>query len=165
MMTGAAYAQALYELADAQEQVTAISRYLTENPDYQALLDCGALSVRETDGMITELFGQTLPSAVLQLMARRRHTYLWTEFAAEMERLADREHGIIPAEIRTAVPLSEELQEKIKTALSRRTGKQIKLKVILDPNVLGGISIQAEGLFWDGTLREQLRRLQTVLKK
>ena len=165
-MTGAAYAKALFDLAGDREsdRAAAISEYLTNNPDYQELLDCGALSAKETDELITQAFGESLTSAVLKLMARKRQVYLWSEFATEMERLTDLHNGILQALVKTAVPLSPSLEEGLIGALEQRTGKKIKLNITVEPELLGGISVLADGIYWDGTLREQLQQLQAALK-
>ena len=165
-MTGAAYAKALFELAGEQEEqnITAADTILKEYPDYRRMLDCGMLSAKEGDKLISEVFGDSLTSSVLKMMARKRQMYLWEEFATEMKGLLDAHRNILCAKVVTAVPLSEFLQKRLTDALEKRTGKTVKLDITEDKSVLGGISIQAEGLYWDGTLREQLLKMQTALK-
>ena len=43
------------------------------------------------------------------------------------------------AEVRSAIPLTDDQQTRLAAALANATGKQVKLKVIVDPTVLGGI--------------------------
>ncbi len=165
-MTGAGYAKALYELSGEQEEqnIAAVGTLLKEHPEYRRMLDCGVLSAKEGDELIAEAFGDTLTSAVLKMMARKRQLYLWEDFAAEMQVLLDAHRNILRAKVVTAVPLSDSLQQRLIDALEKRTGKTVKLEITEDKSVLGGISIQAEGLYWDGTLREQLLKMQTALK-
>lgn len=165
-MTGADYAKALFELSGEQEEqnIIAAEQLLQEHPDYRRMLDCGMLSAKETDALITEAFGDSVTSSVLKMMARKRQLYLWEDFTAEMGILLDKHRNVLRAKVVTARPLSEQLKEKLIFALNQKTGKNIVLEITEDPTVLGGISIQADGLFWDGTLREQLHQMSTVLK-
>lgn len=165
-MTGADYAKALFELSGEQEEqnIIAAEQILREHPDYRRMLDCGMLSAKETDALISEAFGDSVTSGVLKMMARKRQLYLWEDFVIQMGVLLDQHRNVLRAKVVTARPLSEQLKEKLARALSQKTGKTVMLEITEDPTVLGGISIQAEGLFWDGTLREQLRQMSTVLK-
>ncbi len=165
-MTGAAYAKALFELAGEQEEqnIREADTLLKEHPEYRRMLGCGVLSAKEGDELISEAFGDSLTSAVLKMMARKRQLYLWEDFVSEMQVLLDAHRGILRAKVVTAVPLSNSLHTHLINALEKRTGKTVKLDITEDKSVLGGISIQAEGLYWDGTLREQLKQMQTALK-
>ena len=64
------------------------------------------------------------------------------------------------AEVRSAVPLDVAQQERLATALSRATGKQIEVKVIVDENVLGGIVARIGDTVIDGTIRRRLAQLK-----
>ncbi|MBE7042555.1 MAG: ATP synthase F1 subunit delta [Ruminococcaceae bacterium] len=165
-MTGAAYAKALFELAGEQEEqnITAVGTLFQEQPEYRRMLDCGVLTAKEGDELISEAFGDTLTAAVLKMMARKRQLYMWEDFAAEMKVLLDAHRNILRAKVVTAVPLSHSLEERLIQALEKRTGKTVQLEITVDESVLGGISVQADGIYWDGTLREQLQQMQTALK-
>ena len=165
-MTGAAYAKALFKLSGEQEEqnIREADTLLKEHPEYGRMLDCGVLSAKEGDELISEAFGNTLTSSVLKMMARKRQMYLWKEFTAEMKVLLDSHRNMLRAKVVTAVPVSESLQKRLTEVLEKRTGKRVILEINEDKSVLGGISIQADGIYWDGTLREQLQQMQTALK-
>ena len=165
-MTGAAYAKALFELSGEQEEQNMIGAdtLLKENPEYRRMLDCGVLSAKEGDRLISKAFGDTLTSSVLKMMARKRQLYLWEDFVVEMRVLLNKHRNILCAKVVTAVPLSDLLQKRLIHALEKRTGKTVTLEITQDKSVIGGISVQAEGIYWDGTLREQLIKMQTALK-
>ena len=63
------------------------------------------------------------------------------------------------AEVRTAVPLTEDQQDRLKAALTNATGKQVNLKVIVDPSVLGGIIATVGDTVIDGSVRTRLDQL------
>lgn len=77
-------------------------------------------------------------------------------FHEERERAA----GILPAEIATAAPLSEELKHRAGLALERATGKRIRLSSRTDPSLIGGAVTKVGSVVYDGSLRTRLDRLR-----
>jgi F-type H+-transporting ATPase subunit delta len=67
------------------------------------------------------------------------------------------------AEVRTAVNLSATQRERLTAALNKATGKQVELKVVLDPSVLGGIVAQVGDTVIDGSVRYRLHQLKQAL--
>ncbi len=64
------------------------------------------------------------------------------------------------AEVRTALPLDEGQRNRLAEALAAATGKQIELKVIIDPTVLGGLVARVGDTVIDGTVRHRLDQLR-----
>ncbi len=64
------------------------------------------------------------------------------------------------AEVRSAVALDDVQQQRIAEALSRATGKQVEVKVIVDESVLGGIVATVGDTVIDGTVRHRLDQLK-----
>ena len=71
--------------------------------------------------------------------------------------------GISLAEVRTAVPLDEEHRRQLAEALSANLGKQVEVKVIVDPTVLGGVVARIGDTVIDGTVRHRLEQLREAL--
>ena len=46
------------------------------------------------------------------------------------------------AEVRTAVPLSDDQRARLAEALGKAAGAPVELKVVIDPSVLGGVVAQ-----------------------
>jgi F-type H+-transporting ATPase subunit delta len=72
--------------------------------------------------------------------------------------VAEREHEV--AEVRTAVPLSQTDVDRLTEALSRATRKNVEVKVVIDPDVMGGIVTKMGDLVIDGTVRHRLDQLR-----
>jgi F-type H+-transporting ATPase subunit delta len=64
------------------------------------------------------------------------------------------------AEVRTAVALTEDQQTRLRAALANATGKQVNLKVIVDPSVLGGIVATVGDTVIDGSVRTRVEQLK-----
>jgi F-type H+-transporting ATPase subunit delta len=67
------------------------------------------------------------------------------------------------AEVRVAVPLTDDQQDRLKAALTNATGKQVNLKVIVDPSVLGGIVATVGDTVIDGSVRTRVDQLKSRL--
>jgi len=72
--------------------------------------------------------------------------------------VAERAHEV--AEVRTAVPLSDEDVVRLRDALSAATRKNVEVKVVIDPDVMGGIVTKMGDLVIDGSVRHRLDQLR-----
>jgi F-type H+-transporting ATPase subunit delta len=61
------------------------------------------------------------------------------------------------------VALTPEQQQRLSDALTKATGKQINLKIIIDPLVLGGLVATVGDTVIDGTVRTRLDQLKSRL--
>ena len=67
------------------------------------------------------------------------------------------------AEVRSAIALSEDQQTRLAAALANATGKQVNLKVVIDPSVLGGIVATVGDTVIDGSVRTTVDQLKARL--
>ncbi len=81
------------------------------------------------------------------------------------QKLADELKGIARASLVSATELSSEAIEKIRTALSNKTGKDIVLEVEQDPSLIGGVVSRIGDLVLDGSIRTQLLNMRESLKR
>ena len=67
------------------------------------------------------------------------------------------------AEVRSAIPLSPDQIARLAEALGKATGKQVEVKVILDPTIKGGVIAQIGDTVIDGSVRRRLEQLRNAL--
>ncbi len=79
--------------------------------------------------------GRDLPAIIAKLVERA---------AAEKDKAL--------AEVRSAIPLTADQQDRLAAALANATGKQVEVKVIVDPSVLGGLVATVDDTVIDGTV-------------
>lgn len=68
--------------------------------------------------------------------------------------------GRVVAQVRSAVPLSEDQRSRLAAALSKSTGKEVEVVVDVDPGVLGGLVTQIGDTVIDGSVRHRLSQLR-----
>ena len=79
--------------------------------------------------------------------------------------LADELKGVARASLLTASELTDETIDKIRSALSKRTGKDVVLQVEHDPSLIGGIVTRIGDLVLDGSIKTQLLNMRESLKR
>jgi F-type H+-transporting ATPase subunit delta len=67
------------------------------------------------------------------------------------------------AEVRSAVALTSDQEDRLRAALANATGRNVNLKVIVDPTVLGGLVATVGDTVIDGTVRTHLDQLKSRL--
>jgi len=78
---------------------------------------------------------------------------------------SDELKGIAHASVLSAVALSSDVTEKIRTALSKKTGKDIRLEVKQDESLIGGIVTKIGDYVLDGSIKTQLLNMKESLKR
>ena len=79
--------------------------------------------------------------------------------------LADEAAGRMRAKVVSASPLSDAQRDRLRRALSARTGRELELELEVDPGLLGGAVAQVGGLVFDGSLKTQLSQLRASLMR
>lgn len=72
------------------------------------------------------------------------------------------EHGVIVADITTALPVDEGFEEEIRTLLSTSRDDTVVLREHIDPELIGGIKIRASGRELDASVRHKLNKLKSL---
>jgi F-type H+-transporting ATPase subunit delta len=83
--------------------------------------------------------------------------------AAAVDRAAAAERGVVAAEVRVARPADPADLDRIRAALVRAVGREVELKVAVDPNLIGGFVARAGDLVFDGSIARQMDRLRAEL--
>ncbi len=81
------------------------------------------------------------------------------------QKLADELKGVALASMVSATELSSDAVEKIRESLSKLTGKEVKLEVKQDPELIGGVVTRIGDLVLDGSVRTQLLNMRETLKR
>jgi F-type H+-transporting ATPase subunit delta len=64
------------------------------------------------------------------------------------------------AEVRSAIELTDDQRDRLAAALANALGKDVEVKVIVDPSVLGGVVAQVGDTVIDGSVRHRLSKLR-----
>ena len=120
---------------------------------------------RVLQSLIAKLkFSKAMESFLILLFEKGRFGFLGhiNDF---YQKLADELKGVARATVTSATALSADAVERIRAALSKRTGKDIILDVKQDPRLIGGVITQIGDLVLDGSIGTQLRNMRESLKR
>ena len=162
------YAQALFQVARAEgaleqveDELFRFARTLeNENRLREALTDI-SLPPEHRTKMVQELLGdKASPHTVntISFLVQQGRARDLPKIIDSLVQLAAEERAKAVAEVRTAVQLDEAERDKLRDAITKATGKQVELKVIVDPNVIGGLLVRVGDQVFDGTVRRRLQQ-------
>lgn len=165
-----AYAQAFYRIARAERQGTAVeddlfrfARALEANDELRGALTDHAIPVERRIAVVEDLMSGIGVPVSLGLVSMVVGADRAVELPAIVDRFLElsaheRRHDV--AEVRAAVPLDDRLRERLAKALSDATGKDVEVKIVVDPSVLGGVVARIGDTVIDGTVRHRLEQLK-----
>jgi F-type H+-transporting ATPase subunit delta len=167
------YAQGIFEIAKSERSLETVENELFQfsqlfqgNEQLREKLTDQSLPVEKRQAIVEDLLGQKASPLTVNLISFLVGAGRARELPEIVDRLVQRaaaERKRAVAEVRTALPLDDEQRSRLTEALQRATGKQIELKVIVDPSVIGGVVARVGDTVIDGTIRRRLEQLRESL--
>ncbi len=171
---GTTYAAALYELAKDEglsasvlEDLNALSAGFTQEPQFLRLLSSAALPKQERIDLIDRCFrGKLQPYTLnfLKLLTERSRIQHFPDCVRAFQNAYNQDHGILPVQASTAIPLTEEQAKRLSDKLAAITGKTIALTNLVDLSCLGGVRLHYDGVLVDDTVAHRLATVRDLLK-
>nr|PZN42818.1 MAG: F0F1 ATP synthase subunit delta [Bacillota bacterium] len=167
------YARALFDLARERGQVEEVGREVEQvveamraSRELRGLWEHQEVSPRLKCALLEQHFKGKVSDLVLHflflLVAKRREVWL-PRILREYVALADEALGRVEVEVRSAVPLPDEVLDRLAERLRQRLGKEVRFVRRVDPSLLGGLVVRVGDVLMDGSVRTQLRRMQQRL--
>ncbi len=165
-----AYAQAVQgiiaaegNMAGAEDELFRIARAVDGNDALRSSLSDASIPVAQRMAVIEDLLegrALTITKSITSFIVGSGRA---NDFGAIVERVvnlgaAERNREV--AEVRSAVALSADQEVRLAAALGKATGKEVEIKVIIDPSVMGGIAARVGDVVIDGTVRRKLDQLK-----
>jgi F-type H+-transporting ATPase subunit delta len=166
------YARALFEaaedqgrLAEVRDDLVDFARATEDVPELGALLTNRELDPRARAGALEDLLGgaDELVRNFLLLLSEKGRAAELPEIARELEQLVAEAEGRIEVELTTAVELSDEEAAEIVSQIERAAGRTVEATRRVDPDLIGGLILQAGSFRVDASVRGRLQRLRHEL--
>jgi len=169
------YAAGLLELARAEgvvarvsDELYRIARALETSADLRLTLGDPRLPLERKHGIVADLLGSRVLPLTLNLVnfvVAAGHSRDLPAIADDLAARAAAERDRVVAEVSTAFELDEETVQRLAEALSRATGKQVEVKTVIDPSLVGGVVARVGDIVIDGSLRHRLEGLRQALQR
>jgi F-type H+-transporting ATPase subunit delta len=167
------YASALFEIAKAEgtldeveDELFRFARSLEGSDDLRNALTDDLVPAELRQAIVEDLLGSkaspTTVSLVSFVVGAGRGRDLPAIISKLVERAASEKDRTV-AEVRSAIPLTDDQQRRLAAALANATGKQVEVKVVVDPSVLGGAVATVGDAIIDGSVRTRLEQIRSLL--
>lgn len=170
------YARALFALAkedgrtaEVRAEIDTLAELFEASPQLREALITPLYPVKERRAVLVavsraEGFSEIVTNFYSFLIDQRRMVD-FRGIREEYHRLVDKDSGLMTAEVITASPLDERKQDRLRRALSERTGFEVRLDIQVDESLIGGAIAKVGDLVFDGSIRAQLEGLCANLTK
>ncbi len=165
-----AYANALLEVSRAEGQLAEIedelfrfARTFEGSDELRSALSDPMLPAQRRVAVVEDLLGGKALQASAALASFVVAAGRTSDLPAIVDRfveLAVAERRRAVAEVRSAINLTQEQVERLRVALNHATGKEVDVKVVVDPTVLGGLVAKVGDFVIDGSVRHRLEQLR-----
>lgn len=170
------YASSLFDLAlengSVAEVASALDRFqalLDQSEDLQRLIKSPVFSaddqLRALTAVIEKAGVSGLAANFLKVAASNRRLFAVPGMIRAFREIYARHRGETTADVTTAHPLTPDQENELKAALKSVTGKDVAIKVTVDPSLLGGLIVKVGSRQIDTSLRTKLSSLKLALKE
>lgn len=169
------YAQALIDTAIEKDAVTKYEEQLdtllniTQNNQVKDILEYPGVNLRDKKELIKTLtkenFDKNVVNFFMLLIDNGRQKY-FSQIVGEYKKMSDQYKNILYVELTSVDQLKEKEIEDIKNKIKNKYGsRDIRIKTIIDPSVIGGIKLKVGDTVIDGTIRAKLEGIEKVIKQ
>jgi F-type H+-transporting ATPase subunit delta len=167
------YARALFEVARAEgtldeveDELFRFARSYESSDELRNALTDEHVAVEKRQAIVEDLLDGRATSTTVQLVSMVVGSGRGRDLPAIIDSLVQRASSaknLDVAEVRTAVPLTDDQQARLKAALENATGKHLNLKTVVDPSVVGGVVATVGDTVIDDTVRTRIEQLKSRL--
>ncbi len=164
----AVFQQALADkdLAGWETQIATLSA-VCQSENVSKIVASPSITSKQQSDMLVEVCGDVLSEKgrnFVTVLAENKRLgllpqiqHLFAELKANQERTVD-------VEVSTAFSLSDDIQQKLNEALTKKLERDIRVSTVVDKNLLGGILVRAGDIVIDGSVRGRLAKLTESMK-
>ena len=167
------YARALFEIARAEgtldeveDELFRFARSFEGSDVLRSALTDEQIPAGKRQAIIEDLLGGKVTPTTTQLISMVVGSGRGRDLPAIIDHLVARASSakhLEVAEVRSAVALTADQEARLAAAIANATGKQVNLKVVVDPSVLGGLVATVGDTVIDGSVRTRIDQLKSRL--
>lgn len=167
----AAYRYAKAALSLATEKGTAeavnndmsvISETINSHADLKNMLFSPVIRTLDKKAVLFKVFtsmDEVTVNTIDTLFVNNR-IYLLKDVASRYTSLYEESIGMQTAKVTTAVPLTPELEAQVLSKVRELTGKEVEVKNIVDPSILGGFILRVGDIQYNASIANKLNKLK-----
>ena len=166
------YAEALFEAAQEKDRLAQVHEALSDfaiaieqTPELRNVLRNPQIESTAKASILSDLAGGDEPlfTNFLRLVAEKGRAGEMEQIADEFERLMAREERRLTVELTTARELTDDEAKAIVAQIEKAAGRTVEATRSVDPDLIGGVVLQAGSYRADASVRGRLERLRQTL--
>ena len=167
------YALALYEEAEAQGQVETVDSdvetlhsALDGSRELEAVFASPVISREKKEAVLGRLFEGKVSDLTMRfvgLMVSKQREELLPATVRAYAALRDERLGVVEATVRSAQPLASDEADRLRQRLESQTGKTVRMRMQVDPDLIGGLVVRVGDVVYDRSVSHQLKTLRAQL--
>jgi F-type H+-transporting ATPase subunit delta len=156
------------KLADVEDELFRFGQIVSGNPALAVTLSDPGAEISRRAKLVEDLLKGKSQPATARLVQVALEGFGGRGFEASLTRLveltaAKRDREV--AYVTVAKPLTDADEERLGAKLSEIYGRQVSLKVDVDPRVIGGVSVRVGSDLYDGTILRRLNEAKQAFAK
>ncbi len=168
------YAKALFDLASEKREITEVynnlqvSKKAFENPDFKKIMNSAVISKEEKKAILKKIFLNLSDSYFLYfhyVLIDNGRFEVYDQIVDAYKELLQEYQKTMDIDVYTKFNLNEVEKQQIKRNLDQRFSKNVSISYHIDPELIGGIKIVADGLIIDYSLDTQLKKVKESIMK
>jgi F-type H+-transporting ATPase subunit delta len=169
------YARALFQATLKTGEVEAVAASLDgiahaakNSPQFMNVMRHPLITRERKKELLHHIFDGRVEPVVehfLFLLIEKDRSIILPDIAAQFRQLLDEYKREVDAEAVSAVPLSGEQTEALKTRLEATTGYKVRLQTRVDERLLGGLVVRVGDRLFDGSIASRLQQVEEQLRQ
>jgi F-type H+-transporting ATPase subunit delta len=148
-----------------RSELSDLAAAIGEVPELEALLDNPETESRVKADVLEQILGSSdeLVRNFTRIVIEKGRAGELRAIAAELEALVAEQARVLDVEVTTASELSDTDFKRIVADIEKRSGRAVQATRSVDPDLIGGIVLQAGSMRLDASVRGRLDRLRQEL--
>jgi F-type H+-transporting ATPase subunit delta len=166
------YAEAVFQIADRDQALDAwqddlrLASDVTSDERVAHLVSSPMKPVSERVKIVDQMLAGRISRPALnlvRLLVQRGSLEVLGPVAAEYQRLLNRRRGVVSALVTSAAPLTGDEDTAIRARVAELTGTTVDVRMAVDPDLIGGLTVRIGDRLIDASVRGRLERLREQL--
>lgn len=153
-------------LADVEDELFRFLRVFAGDHSLQTALGDSTADPERRNRLVTDLLGgkaRPLSEALVKVAVAGLGGRSFEPSLERLVELAAQQRDTEVAYVTVATALTEEQERRLEAALARTYGRQMSLLIVVDPSILGGLTVRVGQELYDGSVSRRLEQVRSAL--
>ncbi|MCQ2914413.1 MAG: ATP synthase F1 subunit delta [Alphaproteobacteria bacterium] len=169
------YAKALFMEAQEQkclnnvrDEINEIVKLAEESKEFKNVFESPVMDKKVRNDalvLVAEKMGVSkIVTNLLCLLCENERTEICFDIAKSFEKMVDEANGVLDVLVETAIAMEKDDREHLVKVLDGIYHKEIRLSEKVNPDLIGGISVQVGSVLVDVSIKKQLENIALAMK-